>query len=111
MRAGPLRHRVIFQRPDVVRNSYGEEITTWVLGAELWCQIEPISGRELLQAAIDNPEQMVRMFIRYAPALLEMTTKWRAIWKTQVFDIVSVRDIGFFKSTVEVMARRGRTAG
>ena len=29
MRAGPLRHRVIFERPVVVRDSYGQETTVW----------------------------------------------------------------------------------
>jgi SPP1 family predicted phage head-tail adaptor len=111
MRAGPLRHRVVIQRPLATRTSYGEEQIAWITAAEMWAQIEPITGREFLQANIANPEQILRVTLRYSPALVDWTPKWRILFRDLIFDIQSVRDVGLMKRMMEVMVRNGRTAG
>ena len=50
MQAGKLRHRVHLQEPTETRDGYGGVTLGWSTAATLWASVEPLRGRELLEA-------------------------------------------------------------
>jgi SPP1 family predicted phage head-tail adaptor len=66
MRAGDLNKYVTIQYPALSKNSFGEEIETWVDHVNVWCSIEPISGSEkwLQQQRVSEATYKIRMRYR-----------------------------------------------
>ncbi len=86
MRAGDLRNRVKIQSKSVTRNTFGEEVVSWVDVATVWAAIEPLSGREFLAAQAVNAELTVRIRIRYRTGI---DSSMRVLFGTRVFEIIS----------------------
>lgn len=51
MEAGKLRDRIELQRASVAIDSHGDQVKTWATLATVWGSVEPLSGREFLQAS------------------------------------------------------------
>jgi len=49
-RAGNLRQRVLLQQVTPTVDSYGETVEVWTDYKRAWCRIEPLMGKELLDA-------------------------------------------------------------
>ncbi len=69
MRAGRLRHPIVIQVPTITRDAAGAEVTTWTELARCWAGIEPLSGRELIQAGAEQAEADVRIVLRYTTGI------------------------------------------
>lgn len=65
MRAGWLRHRVVIQERAPEQDSYGEERPAWVDAATVWASVEPLRGREYLEARQGQAEVSHRVGMRY----------------------------------------------
>ena len=67
MRAGRLRHRIAIRRKPVAagQDSFGEPTYTPEVYDTLWASVEPLSGRELLEAQQMAGEVSIRIRIRY----------------------------------------------
>lgn len=65
MRAGPLRHRVTIERPQVTRDSAGGEVTTWLPVATVYASVEPLSGREWVTTNAAGADLSHRVRMRY----------------------------------------------
>jgi SPP1 family predicted phage head-tail adaptor len=91
MQAGNLRHRVELQRVAVALDSHGDSVETWSTLATVWASIEPLSGREFLQASSTTSDVTVRIKIRGGVAL---TPKDRVKYGDRLFDIRHVIDWG-----------------
>lgn len=50
MRSGRLRHRVSIEQPIDVVDEYGEQDGSWLRYSDRWAGIEPLAGRELVEA-------------------------------------------------------------
>ena len=87
MEAGSLRKRITIQKKSVAKNSYGEEVITWVTHCQAWAQIEPLSGREFLEARQIQAEGMVRFTLRYQDGIVP---EMRVLFGTRTFNIQSV---------------------
>ena len=87
MEAGVLRNRITIQKKSVTRNSYGEEVITWVTHCQAWAQIEPLSGREFLEARQIQAEGMVRFTMRYQAGI---APEMRVLDGSEIFNIQSV---------------------
>jgi SPP1 family predicted phage head-tail adaptor len=66
MRAGDLDKYVTIQCPTLSKNSFNEDIETWVDHANVWCSIEPVSGSEkwLQQQRMSEATYKIRMRYR-----------------------------------------------
>ena len=64
MEAGKLRHQVKLQRVTVAADSHGDQTKTWTDLATVRASIEPLSGREFLQASQVMSDITVRIRIR-----------------------------------------------
>ena len=93
MEAGKLRHQVKLQRVTVAADSHGDQTKTWVDLATVRASIEPLSGREFLQASQVMSDITVRIRIR-GRSDITLTPKDRVLYGTRTFDIRHVIDWG-----------------
>lgn len=85
--AGRLRHRIQIEEQISTINSSGESEKEWQHVAEVWAAIEPVSGRELLQAQQVQSKVTTRITIRSRSGV---RASMRAIHKTSVYNIEAV---------------------
>lgn len=69
MRAGRLNRRIQIQSYTETQDSLGEITQAWSTTATVWAAIEPLNGREYLEARAINEETRVRFRIRYRSGL------------------------------------------
>lgn len=89
MRSGRLRHRVTIQRPVVTQNEYGEGTIQWEDEDDIWCSVEAIAGRELLNNDRVQSEITHRVNIRFRSTL---TSDRRLVHNGQVLEIERIGD-------------------
>lgn len=87
---GKLRHYVDLQSATASQNNYGEESKVWATDENIFAQIEPLRGQQLLEYQQINTELTHRIIIRYTA---NATSEKRIKWGTRIFDIVVPRNI------------------
>ena len=91
VRVGKHKHLVTIKKPvDSIGTSY-EPTETWVIYAQRWASINPLSGDEFWSAKQVNAENTVRFRMRYCHGL---TTKMRLEYDNRVFVIESILNYG-----------------
>lgn len=70
MRSGNLDRRGQLLRRVLTRNTFGEEVVTYVAYAELWMERRDIGGREFFAAQQVNAEVTSRFRIRFRTDVL-----------------------------------------
>ena len=95
MRAGTLRHRVTLQKPTVVDDGQGGKTTTWTTGqvTDVPAAIEPLMGREAIEASKVQGTMSHRITIRYSSAVSGLTPTWRVVFGSRTFEIHAVKQI------------------
>lgn len=103
MQAGKLRHRVQVQAPFEDRDDIGGVRQVWVTMDELWCNIEPLRGKEVFEAQSIEARLSHKITLRAAQTL---DPRWRLVWVAmdRAFQIYSIRDLDERHRTVEVLA-------
>ncbi len=103
MRIGPLRHRVAVQNPAASQDEYGDDSDrTYTTAATVWASVEPLNGRELLNAQQIQAETTHRIRIRYTTSV---TAKSRIAWESRTFEVVSLIDNKEKKRMIELMCQ------
>lgn len=88
MRIGPLRHRLAIQNSVASQDEYGDDsVRTFSTDETVWGSVEPLSGRELLNAQQVQAETTHRIRIRYTT---NATSESRILFKSRTFEIVSL---------------------
>ena len=93
MDAGKLRHQVELQRSAVTADSHGDQSKVWTTLATVSASIEPLSGREFLQASQVMSDVTVRIKVRGRPDIT-LTPKDRVKFGARIFDIRHIVDWG-----------------
>lgn len=70
MRAGALRHRVTLKTKTVSRDTFGEEDVTWTTVATVWGSVEPLRGREYMEAKQGQADVSHRVIVRYRASVV-----------------------------------------
>ena len=86
MAAGKLRHRIVISQPAEVSDGAGGVTTTWSTLATVWGSVEPLRGREFLDAAGAQAEVSTRIKIRYRA---DVTAKMRVVWGTHTYEVIA----------------------
>ncbi len=91
MDIGALRHRVsIYGKGTLAQNGTGEEIPAYdALLATVWASVEPMSGREFIEAMKVQADVTVRIRIRYRS---DVSPEMRVIHGTHTYEIDAVLD-------------------
>ncbi len=89
MNVGALRHRVTPQEFVVEQDSDGAVIETWVnpFNHDVWADIQPLSGKELLASQSFQSEVTARIIVRYKA---EYNAKMRILHKNKIYNIKAV---------------------
>ena len=86
MNAGSLRHRITIQSVTETEDTFGGTTEVWGTHATVWASIEPLSGRELLQAQQVQAEVTHRVRCRYVSGV---TSKMRVLYGARYFNIIT----------------------
>jgi SPP1 family predicted phage head-tail adaptor len=101
MRAGKLRHRVTIQEDQgTTQDSLGQEIEDWQDVATVWAAVEPLQGREFLEAKQLQAEVTTRIRIRYRSGI---EPEMRVVWGDHTYDVISVIETESRRREIELM--------
>jgi SPP1 family predicted phage head-tail adaptor len=87
MNPGELRNRLMIQSRVVTRNTYGEEVASFLTQGTIWGKVSPLNAREYFMNQQAQSQVTHQVTIRYFSGL---RTDWRILWGTRVFDIRSI---------------------
>lgn len=90
-RAGRLRHRLKLQEDQGTQDATGHVVASWVTIGEYWGAVEPLQGRELIDAQQIQEQWNTRIVVRYHK---DFTPEKRVVHaakdRTRTYDIKSV---------------------
>ncbi len=93
MEAGRLHDLVSLQENTPTRDAGGAPVDVWtdlLTAPAIWADVEPLSGREFLEAARVNAEITHRIRVRYRS---DLTERMRIVLGTRIFDILAVLEM------------------
>lgn len=111
MQAGKLRHRVTIQQRAAgspQKNPSGAPAESWTDVATVWASIEPLKGREFLEAQAIQSQISVRIRIRY---LAGVTAGMRAVHSGDVYNIEAPLDPEKRHIELHLMCSQGASSG
>ena len=113
MRAGDLRHRAELQQQLVTKDSYGQQVNSWVTLATIWCQISPVSGKEAFMAQQVQSETTHQIRCRYRQEFANPKTvaACRLLFKGRIFNITSSINWDERNREITLMATEGLNDG
>lgn len=102
MQAGKLRHRIAIEDFTTAQDAYGVPIRTWSTNSTVWGSIEPISGREQMEADQIAGEVTHRVRLRHTT---NVTNTTRLKFGTRYFDVVSIMDNREIGAELEILCK------
>ena len=102
MRAGLLRHRITIQTRAESLDDFGEMDLTWSNSATVWASIEPLTGKELINAAQAGAMISHKITLRHKSGV---NPKDRITHAGRTFEIESVRNFRERDISIELMCR------
>lgn len=86
MKAGLLRHRILFQVKELVQDSETGAVSyQWVDYARRWAKFEPLSAREFVAGLVIQSEVKARVTIRFMP---DLDPEMRIVHHNKFYNIV-----------------------
>ena len=114
LRAGALIHRVSVQARSTVRDSFGEQLTTWVEIAQVRAQIETLSVAARIAASALQTELTHQITVRYVAALWadpKVAATYRIVYASRKFDIRGIDNVDAANRVVVLSVVEGLSAG
>ena len=105
MSIGERRHRVVFQRPTISVDSFGEPDRSYTDLCTSWALVQPMKGAERFAANQAQAEVDHRIVTRNRSELSDLGPGDRATWDGHVYDIRSVIPRDHKRSELEIMAQ------
>lgn len=102
MRAGKLRHRITIKEPGITYNECNEEVPGYLPFATVWASVEPLKGREYLEAKKDSVEISYLIRIRYIAGLREDMI---VAYQDKELDIESILNIDEKNKEIHLMCK------
>lgn len=99
--AGKMTKRVRFETPPADQDSFGAPATLWGVYGTFWASVEPLSGRDFIQAQAVQSEITHKITTRKTG----ITAKMRAVYDSRTFHIVSVLSPNETGATYVIMAK------
>ena len=82
-----MRQRITIQDKEATRDSFGEEVINWVDWITVWAAVEPLTGREFLDAKMVTAEVTTRIRIRHLEGMLP---EKRVVFGLKFYDVKAV---------------------
>jgi len=111
--AGDLSRRVTIQSRAATQDTFGAQSSTWADVATVWAGIEPLTGRELMNAQTISSEISHKITMRYQSAWANPKTVagYRAVYGGRVFDIHASMNEFEGNERITLLAAEGLTNG
>lgn len=104
--AGQLRHRITVEAFTETPRADGGIDEAWTNVGQRWASIEPLNGKEFMEAQQLGSEVTHRVKLRHFPGL---TPKHRLTFGTRTFNIVSVLNLDERSIVAELMCKEDVT--
>jgi SPP1 family predicted phage head-tail adaptor len=101
---GTFRHTLTLQQESRAADTGGGVVLTWVNLRDVWARVEPISGRETIQAGNVVGVVTHRITTRYDSAI---APSLRFAWGARVLNIRSVKNVDAHNRFMVIMAEEG----
>lgn len=88
MQAGLLRHRLRLMEPVKTRNSYNEEVITYIEQGRAWGTVRPLLGSEFLESMTGGAQVSHRVQIRWRSDITILPT-WQIEFGGRTFEVVA----------------------
>lgn len=113
LRAGQLNRRITLQAPVATLDTYGVPTPGWTDIMTLWATIEPLSGRELVNAQRIASEISHQITVRYLGALTDtrIIAGYRALYKGRIFNIHAAMNEDESNVLITLLASEGLNDG
>ena len=82
-----MRQRITIQSKTVERDTFGDEVITWVEFDVVWAAVEPLTGREFLDAKMVTAEVTTRIRIRHQDGI---SPEMQVVFGSKTYDILAV---------------------
>lgn len=101
---GRFKHKIVLQYQSRVADGAGGWTNTWQDETAVWSQIEPLTGRESLEAEQLTGNQQFRFIVRYTDDFnATPDNDYRIKYGTRFFNIHSVQVIDFENQFFEII--------
>lgn len=90
MKIGPLRKQVTLRSKGTSADSFGQPIETFTTYDTVWAQIDPASGKEIMNAQQQEGEITHKVKIRYHSSVVITD---RVYFGSRILEIVFIRNI------------------
>lgn len=90
MKAGKLRHRIVFEQPVENPGPFNEARFNWTTYREVWAEVRPMSGREYFASQQAQSDVSHEITTRY---LAGVTPRMRVRFGSRIFDIRAVMNV------------------
>lgn len=108
MRSGTLRHSIAIQAKVHSTDDYGGPVEVWVTKNSVRASVQPLGGRELVNAQAVDAETTVKIGIRYLEGL---TPANRITFNGKTYNIQSIIDPDMRHRRLIIMAGEGLNEG
>jgi SPP1 family predicted phage head-tail adaptor len=104
MQAGRLRQQVIIENFTVTKNAFGEEIPGWATYMSTWAAVEPVRGREYMEARQVQADVDTRIRVRAQSGKTILPTM-RVKFGSRIYTIQSVINVGELGKEIQLMCK------
>jgi len=102
LRAGQLRHRVKIQSATQVQSASGEVTRTWTTDAVVWASVDPLTGREFIDAQQVSAGLSHRVRMRHRDGV---SPKMRIEHDGRTLQVESVMNVGERNRELELLCK------
>lgn len=100
MRAGTLKHQVVFQKKTVSGKGI-DRAGTWAVFCSAWASIRPVSASEIIKSGRKEMNISHRIKIRFRSGI---SSDMKIVYGSREFDIHSVININEANREIEILA-------
>ena len=109
--AGKLDKRVLLQRPENSKDSFGGIVSTWTDVGWLWANLSYLSGREFLKNGLNAESCNVSVQVRKSKLTAGISPEWRLVYQSKVFNIQAVLPDSVHAEVINLPCIEGMNAG
>jgi len=91
MNPGLMDRQIELQRVTVTKSPGGAPSQSWAKLADIWAQVVPVSGNEVMKFQREVSQQVAKFRIWFYPGL---TAKDRIVYGGQNWDILHIAEVG-----------------
>lgn len=106
--SGQMNRRMTFQSRSTSKDTFGQQFTPWADVFTAWVQIEPLQGRELINAQAVNVETTHRVTLRYRAGV---SSALRGVYQGRVFNVLNVIDPETAHIALQLLCSEGLNPG